>query len=130
MNSNLTILLSAVHHETVAKMQKQMEEKQKEEKDKSKQKKNTVLVTFKDCDAFGMLDDHAKNRISDLVRKYIEYGEYVTLEFDTEAATCRVLTVKEANARYRKVESPSCESGEEEDDDESDEDEGNEVDEK
>ena len=37
------------------------------------------------------LEESKKEKISDFMKKWVEYSEYVELEFDTEANTCIVL---------------------------------------
>jgi hypothetical protein len=36
-----------------------------------------------------------RDRASDAIREWVECGEYVTLEFDTDAGTCRVIKLEE-----------------------------------
>jgi len=37
------------------------------------------------------MDEDEKYEASKLLEKFLKYGEYVTLEFDTETQTCKVL---------------------------------------
>jgi len=77
-----------------------------------------ILVTLKDPDAVcDALEEHInreladndlpldeqdalrevrKDRYKNIVDEWFEYGEYVTLEFDTDTKSARVLTAKEA----------------------------------
>ena len=43
--------------------------------------------------------EERRERIGALCSKWVEYGEYVTIEIDTDAGTARVLTVDESNKR-------------------------------
>jgi len=57
-------------------------------------------VTFKDPDAIyyddqgNELTKKAAEKAEEFARTWLEYGEYVTLEFDTEAKTAKVRKVK------------------------------------
>jgi hypothetical protein len=58
-------------------------------------------VSFKTPDAVGdtldeiqenlKFDDYEKEDLEEFTRKWIEYGEYVTVEFDSVKGTCRVV---------------------------------------
>src|SRR5579872_6508746 len=52
-----------------------------------------VRVTFKDSDALGFLDHNAiSNSLKD---KFIQWNEYITVEFDNQKGTCRVVPLAE-----------------------------------
>lgn len=46
-------------------------------------------VTFKDPDA--LVKFGTRKHLFDILNKYVKYGEYVTIEFDTEAKTATVI---------------------------------------
>jgi hypothetical protein len=56
-----------------------------------------LIVTFKDPDAVAdaLKSVPEEELAGELLDKFVEYGEYVRLEFDTEAKTARVVPVKE-----------------------------------
>lgn len=65
-----------------------------------------VTVTFKTPDAVdeainegGIVDEDEIEKVRDVINKFVEYGEYVHIEFDinlnTGAGTATVLPVKE-----------------------------------
>lgn len=78
-----------------------------------------ILITLKDPDTMhDAIEDHVTNELSsselpqdeqdalrevriekyaNIIGDWFGWGEYVTLEFDTEAKTARVLTTEEAN---------------------------------
>jgi hypothetical protein len=45
-------------------------------------------------DEWEVVKDVRKEKISELCSKWFEYGEYLTVEIDTEAETCTVLPAK------------------------------------
>lgn len=55
-----------------------------------------VRVFFKDPDALGKsIVDKDAEEVYEILSEYVEYGEYVTLEVDTETKTVRLVKVKE-----------------------------------
>ena len=52
-------------------------------------------VTFKTPDALdeavGEIDQKHADKAYDLAQEFVEFGEYITVEFDTTAKTCVVL---------------------------------------
>jgi len=50
-------------------------------------------VTFKSPDAFDTadVDDEDVDEAKELFDRFVEYGEYVTVEFDTETQTAKVV---------------------------------------
>lgn len=53
-------------------------------------------VTFKDPDCYIEPPTKTSNAGRELMAKFIQWGEYVTIEFDTETKSVRVLTVEES----------------------------------
>ena len=57
-------------------------------------------ITLKDPD-YGVNElgvDKKAKAVRAMLTKFVEWGEYVTVEFDTEAGTARVVPVKEVNS--------------------------------
>ena len=57
-----------------------------------------ISLTFKMPDVLDQVDDQVEDKdelkaVKDLCSKWIEYGEYVRLDIDTEAGTCTVQEV-------------------------------------
>ena len=54
-----------------------------------------VQITMKSpdacLDAFEGLTDEQRSKVQTVADKFFEYGEYVTLEIDTETESCTVL---------------------------------------
>ena len=51
-------------------------------------------LSFKNPDVFDQLhwdDEEARERAKAFTAKYVKYGEYIAVEFDTEAETATVL---------------------------------------
>ncbi|MDD4389715.1 MAG: hypothetical protein PHW03_02810 [Eubacteriales bacterium] len=55
------------------------------------------IITFKTPDVLEDLDrledisEEERSFADELVKQYVEYGEYIRIEFDTEAKTAKVL---------------------------------------
>ena len=47
-------------------------------------------LTFKTPDVTDQLEDAEAERAREFLKKWLEYGEYVTIDFDTEAGTAEV----------------------------------------
>lgn len=53
------------------------------------------VVAFKTPDALDQIEAGLKTKeVRNLVERFVEYGEYIRIEFDTEAKTATVLEVK------------------------------------
>lgn len=44
-----------------------------------------------DRDERNLLIDHRRERLSEFIRKWVQFGEYMTVEFDTDANTATVV---------------------------------------
>lgn len=51
-----------------------------------------LVCMFKDSSAL----DHVPEEYKEMLEKWVEWSEYITVEFDTETQTAKVLTVDEA----------------------------------
>jgi hypothetical protein len=60
---------------------------------------NKFRVTFKSpdaCfDAMEELPEEIKADAENLLRKFVEYGEYVTIEFDLDAGSAKVIPLRD-----------------------------------
>jgi hypothetical protein len=54
-----------------------------------------ISITLKDPDYIVSSDDISALEKSGVLDKFVEYNEYVTIEFDTVTKTARVVPVKE-----------------------------------
>ena len=52
-------------------------------------------ITMKDPDYSGNEMSHNNSPMAKMLDKYLEYNEYVTIEFDTDKGTARVVPVEE-----------------------------------
>lgn len=46
------------------------------------------------CEECQIKEDELKEEVKQFLEKYIEWGEYIRIEFDTEAKTARVLEIE------------------------------------
>jgi len=47
-----------------------------------------VYLSFKTPDVIDQLDEEEKDAAGELIKKFVEYDENITVEFDTETGTC------------------------------------------
>ena len=52
-----------------------------------------IRLSFKTPDASDQLDEDVSDADRDVIKKFVEYGEYIQLEIDTDAKTCVVIPV-------------------------------------
>lgn len=57
-----------------------------------------IRLTFKTPDAMSealeSVDEDMQDSVKDLISSWVEYGEYLTVEFDTENKTCVPVPVR------------------------------------
>jgi len=51
------------------------------------------ILTFKTPDVEDQLEPEELKKVQSMLDKYVEYGEYLYVEFDTDKKTCTVLSV-------------------------------------
>ena len=61
--------------------------------------RSEVIAMKLPADETEALIDVRLDKVQIALSKFVEYGEYVGIEFDTDAGTARVLTVKEIAER-------------------------------
>ena len=58
-----------------------------------------IKLTFKTPDvldyAIDGMDEDSQEEVKELAKKFIEFGEYLTIELDTENSTARVIPTNE-----------------------------------
>ena len=52
-----------------------------------------IKLSFKCPDVLDQLDEEEREASEAMIEKYVQYGEYVYIEFDTDAGTARVVPV-------------------------------------
>jgi hypothetical protein len=50
-------------------------------------------LTFKTPDVADQIDDDEEDGIEEFISQWIEYGEYITIDFDSNAGTAKVRKV-------------------------------------
>eukprot|EP01006_Ploeotia_vitrea_P017683 TRINITY_DN4891_c0_g1_i1.p1 TRINITY_DN4891_c0_g1~~TRINITY_DN4891_c0_g1_i1.p1 ORF type:complete len:107 (-),score=27.61 TRINITY_DN4891_c0_g1_i1:213-533(-) len=86
--------------------------KTKTEPPKKKQKRNVIVAGWKDNNAFGSEPRLKQNH--EKLKKWVEFGEFITVKFDLDNDTAVVVPVAESEKEFKKMQQANPEITDEE----------------